>query len=157
MLRQARRTDIPAMHRVRTAVLENRLTTSIVTEADYIAALEHWGQGWVIDVDGDIAGFAIGNATDGNIWALFVDPRHEGRGHGRRLHDAVVNWLWSRGLQRLWLTTEPATRAQRFYEAAGWRCIGHTEKGELRFELPNPEGRSRFIGEPSAERCENRS
>jgi len=156
MLRQARRTDIPAMHRVRTAVLENRLTTSLVTEADYIAALEDWGRGWVIEVDGDIVGFSVGNATDGNIWALFVDPRHEGRGHGRRLHDTVVTWLWSRGLQRLWLTTDSGTRAQRFYERAGWRCVGRTDKGELRFELPNPKGRRRFIG-PSVERRENRS
>jgi GNAT superfamily N-acetyltransferase len=138
-------------------VLENRLTTSLVTEADYIAALEDWGQGWVIDVDGDIVGFAVGNATDGNIWALFVDPRHEGRGYGRHLHDTMVSWLWSRGLQRLWLTTDPGTRAQRFYEAAGWRCSGRTDKGELRFELPNPEGRNRFIGGPSVERRENRS
>jgi GNAT superfamily N-acetyltransferase len=90
MLRQARRTDIPAMHRVRTAVLENCLTTSLVTEADYLAALEESGRGWVIDVDGEIAGFAVGKAADGNIWALFVDPRHEGRGYGRSLHDVTV-------------------------------------------------------------------
>ena len=136
MLRQARRTDIPEMHRVRTAVLENRLT-SVVTEADYIAALEDWGRGWVSEVDVGITGFTVGNVTNGNIWALFVDPRHEGRGHGRRLHDTVVSWLWSRGLQRLWLTTDSGTRAHRFYEAAGWRCIGRTDKGELCFELHN--------------------
>jgi GNAT superfamily N-acetyltransferase len=135
MLRQALRSDISAMHRVRTAVFENRLTSTIVTEADYLAAIENSGQGWVIDVDGEIVGFAVGNATDGNIWALFVDPRHEGRGYGRCLHDATVAWLRSRGCERLWLTTDPGTRAQRFYEAAGWRCTGGTEKGELRFEL----------------------
>ena len=139
MLRQARRTDIPAMHRVRTAMLENRLTSSLVTEADYVAAIEGSGQGWVVDVDGEIAGFAVGNATDGSIWALFVDPRHEGRGYGRSLIDVTVAWLWSRGLERLWLTTDPGTRAQRFYEASGWRCVGRTEKGELRFELSRPE------------------
>jgi GNAT superfamily N-acetyltransferase len=63
--------------------------------------------------------FAIGNATYGNIWALFVDPAHERRGHGRRLHDAMVAWLWSQGLRKLWLTTEPGTRAERFYTEAG--------------------------------------
>jgi GNAT superfamily N-acetyltransferase len=139
MLRQARRTDIPAMHRVRTAVLENRLTSSVVTEADYVAAIEESGRGWVIDVDGEIAGFAVGNTTDGNIWALFVDPRHEGRGYGRSLHDVAVAWLRSRGFERLWLTTDPGTRAQRFYEAAGWRCVGRTQTGELRFELGSPQ------------------
>jgi GNAT superfamily N-acetyltransferase len=32
-----------------------------------------------------VVAFAIGDATIGNIWALFVDPRHERRGFGRRL------------------------------------------------------------------------
>jgi hypothetical protein len=40
MLRQALRSDIPAMHRVRGAELENRLTSSVVTEADCVTALE---------------------------------------------------------------------------------------------------------------------
>jgi hypothetical protein len=34
----------------------------------------------------------------------------------------------------LWLTTEPNTRAQGFYEAAGWRRIGLTQSGELSYE-----------------------
>jgi GNAT superfamily N-acetyltransferase len=55
-----------------------------------------------------------------NIWALFVDPEHERRGYGRMLHDTMTDWLRSRGVERLWLTTEPGTRAQKFYEAAGW-------------------------------------
>jgi GNAT superfamily N-acetyltransferase len=76
-----------------------------------------------------------------DIWALFVDPRHERRGVGRRLHDTVVAWLWSRGLDEIWLTTESDTRAHRFYEAAGWQCAGRTERGELRFELRNPGSR----------------
>jgi len=38
-LRIADRHDIAAMHRVRTAVLENRLTSSVITERDYIPAI----------------------------------------------------------------------------------------------------------------------
>jgi GNAT superfamily N-acetyltransferase len=85
-LRQARRADIPAMHRVRLAVRENRLTANI-TQEDYVPAIEHTGRGWVVEVDGAVVGFAVGNAATGNIWALFVDPAHEGQGHGRRLHE----------------------------------------------------------------------
>ena len=85
---------------------------------------------------GEVVAFAIGNAVTGNIWALFVRPEYEGRGHGRQLHDTMVSWLWAAGLDRLWLTTEPGTRAQRFYEVAGWRLTGTTERGELRYELP---------------------
>jgi GNAT superfamily N-acetyltransferase len=82
-----------------------------------------------------VIGFAIGNATNGNIWALFVGPEHERRGHGRRLLDAAVAWLWSQGLRRLWLTPEPGTRAQQFYERAGWQLTGPADHGELRYEL----------------------
>jgi glutathione S-transferase len=136
-LRQAQRGDIPGMHRVRLAVRENRLVSG-VTPADCVPAIEETGRGWVVEDDGTIVGFAVGNASDGNIWALFVDPAHEGRGHGRRLHDAMVEWLFSRGLQRLWLSTEPGTRAQAFYEVAGWTHMGMLGNGEARYERSRP-------------------
>jgi GNAT superfamily N-acetyltransferase len=87
-------------------------------------------------VQSHIVGFAVGNAESDNIWALFVDPQHEGRCHGRRLHDTMLGWLWSRGLRRLWLSTDPGTRAQRFYQRAGWSAAGLLPSGEMRFELP---------------------
>jgi GNAT superfamily N-acetyltransferase len=134
VLREARREDIPGMHSVRTSVRENRLTSRI-SESDYIPAIEIHGKGWVIEDEGEVVGFAVGDARDGNIWALFVHPDHERRGYGRRLHDAMVSWLWSRGLERLWLTTEANTRAQGFYEAAGWKRAGESAQGAIRFEL----------------------
>ena len=127
------------MHRVRAAVRENRLVSTVITEADTINAIETLGRGWVIDVNGEIVGFAIGNATNSNIWALFIDPEHEGRGYGRRLHDAMVAWMWEQDLKQLWLSTEPGTRAQRFYEVAGWENVGMTKGGEVRFEMLNPQ------------------
>jgi GNAT superfamily N-acetyltransferase len=132
--RQAVAADIAGIQRVRWSVRENRLVSSVITDDDVREAIEESGRGWVVESEGEVVAFAIGNARTGNIWALFVHPEHEGRGHGRRLHGAMVRWLWSRGLDRLWLTTEPQTRAQRFYEAAGWRLIGPTDRGELRYE-----------------------
>jgi GNAT superfamily N-acetyltransferase len=134
MLRQAVRADVSGIQRVRRAVKENRLTTSVVTDVDVIEAIERTGRGWVVEDDGRIVGFAIGHAGTGNIWALFVEPGHEGRGHGRRLHHAMVDWLWAQGLTRLWLTTGPETRAARFYAAAGWQLAGTEPNGELLFE-----------------------
>lgn len=132
--RRAVAADIPAIQRVRRSVRENRLVSSVITDDEVREAIEESGRGWVVEAQGEVVAFAVGNARTGNIWALFVHPDHEGRGHGRRLHDAMVSWLWSRGLERLWLTTEPETRAQRFYEAAGWQLIGPTDRGELRYE-----------------------
>jgi GNAT superfamily N-acetyltransferase len=126
------------MHRVRLSVRQNRLTSRIVSEADYIAAIEETGRGWVVEHEGCVVGFAVGNSRSGNIWALFVDPDYEGHGYGRELHTAMTSWLWSRGLEWLWLTTEPGTRAERFYRAAGWIDAGRTESGEIRLELSRP-------------------
>lgn len=144
------------MHRVRLAAKENRLTTTTITEADYIPAIEANGRGWVVEERGEVVGFAVGDKRDGNVWALFVHPDHEGHGHGRRLHDAMVSWLWAQGLDRLWLTTDPSTRAQAFYEAADWQRAGQAEHGELRFEQWAPtsgsSGRSPPRGGPPLNR-----
>lgn len=131
--------DIDSMHRVRLAVLENRLRDlSRVTPDDYRRMLESDGRGWVYELDGNIVGFAVADRIRRNIWALFVAPEHEGRGIGRPLHDAMVDWLFRTAPGNIWLTTEPNTRAERFYSAAGWRRIGMDGNGEVRFELTTP-------------------
>jgi len=135
MLRAARASDIPAIQRIRASVKENRLVSTVITDEDVRTAIEDTGRGWVVDEEGEVVAFAIGNAVNGNIWALFVRPEAEGRGYGRQLHDTMVDWLWTAGLDRLWLTTEPGTRAQRFYQAAGWQLVGPADQGELRYEM----------------------
>lgn len=122
LLRRATFGDVASVQRVRRAVRENRLVSTVISDDDVRDALEHTG-GWVIESDGEVVAFAIANATNGNIWALFVHPDHERRGHGRRLHDTMIDWLGAQGCKRLWLTTEPGTRAQSFYESAGWQLV----------------------------------
>jgi GNAT superfamily N-acetyltransferase len=135
-LRVATRDDVAALHRVRLAVRENVLSRpELVTHADYVEHLERRGRGWLVEVHGQVVGFAVGRADDGNVWALFVDPEHERRGIGGALHDALVAWMFAQGLERLWLTTDPGTRAETFYRARGWREAGR-EGAELRLELP---------------------
>ena len=135
MVRQAVAADIPAIQSVRHSVRENRLISTIISDEEVQEAIEVTGRGWVVEVSGEVVAFAIGNAENGNIWALFVRPECEHRGYGRSLHDTMVNWLWASGRKHLWLTTQPGTRAQKFYETAGWRLAGETGRGELRFEL----------------------
>ena len=134
-LRRAVRADAGAMHSVRMAVRENRLVSVVLTEADYVHAIEVGGACWVVEAGGRIVGFASGSVEDGNVWALFVHPDHEGRGYGRQLHDRMVASLRDQGVERLWLTTQPGTRAETFSLAAGWRRTGTTHSGEARFEL----------------------
>lgn len=143
MLRVATASDIPDIQRIRRAVRENRLVSTVIHDRDVQEAIERKGRGWVVESDGEVVAFAIVNVHTGNIWALFVHPAHEREGFGRQLHDVMVDWSWSQGLDRLWLTTEPHTRAQRFYEAAGWHRAGATDSGELRYERERPEARAR--------------
>jgi GNAT superfamily N-acetyltransferase len=138
ILRPALKADIPGMHRVRRGVRENGLSSpDRVTEADYEAALDQRGRTWVMDTDGSITAFATGYRS-GNIWALFVQPEHEGRGYGKQLHTVMVGWLWSQGLERLWLTTVQGTRAERFYRAQGWQPCGLACDGDVQMELYRP-------------------
>lgn len=138
MLRQAQRRDLDAMMRIRKAVRENRLITRVIGAEEIIEQIERSGRGWVFERDGEVVGFAIGNVVECNIWALFVDPDHAASGVGRQLHDVMLEWLWQQGLDSLWLSTDPGTRAERFYRRAGWRDCGIEAHGEVRFEMRRP-------------------
>ncbi|MEO5685794.1 MAG: GNAT family N-acetyltransferase [Burkholderiaceae bacterium] len=137
LLRQATRDDLPGIWRVRYAVVENPLTPGCIDDDEVIAQIETTGRGWVVEEDGAVVAFAIGDASGANVWALFVDPRAEGRGYGSRLHDTMVEWLWTHGLNTLWLSTGTDTKARGFYERRGWRCIGPDGEKAVRLELTN--------------------
>jgi len=137
VLRQATRDDLAGLWRVRYAVVENTLAPGRIEDDAVLAQLESSGRGWVVEEGGEIVAFAIGDASGASVWALFVHPQAEGRGHGSRLHDTMVEWLWTHGLTTLWLTTGADTRARGFYERRGWRCAGPHPQGQVRLELTN--------------------
>jgi len=136
-LREATRADLAGIWRVRYAVVENTLVPGRIEDDEVISQLEASGRGWVVEEDGEIVAFAIGDAKGANVWALFVDPRAEGRGHGSLLHDTMVEWLWTNGLDTLWLSTGADTKARGFYERRGWRCTGAVGRNQVRLELTN--------------------
>ncbi len=124
------------MHTVRLAVRENVLSSpEAVTAAEYCEMLESRGRGWVAVQAGGVAGFAVADRVASSIWALFVDPEHEGRGLGRQLHDRAVAWLFEQGAGEIALSTQPASRAVGFYRAAGWRDAGFEASGDIRMTL----------------------
>lgn len=136
IFRRATEADIDGMSRVRMAVQENRLSDPLrVTHAMYREMLLEKGAGWVCEAQGEVAGFAIVDLSCSNIWALFVDPLYEKKGIGRQLHDLMVSWSFAVGQSRLWLSTDPGTRAEVFYRKAGWGEAGTEQSGEIRFEL----------------------
>lgn len=136
-LRQALVGDMPGLWEVRYAVTENTLTPGRIPDEELRASIEEAGRGWVVEQDGVILGFAIGLAETGNVWALFVRPEAQGQGIGSALHAAMIEWFATQPVPLLWLTTGTDTKARRFYEAHGWRCVGDAGKREVRYERAN--------------------
>jgi hypothetical protein len=70
--------DIDAMHQVRVAVTENRLSDpSRISPVQYRTMLEDDGCGWVHEEDGRVVAFGIADRRRSSIWALFVAPGFE--------------------------------------------------------------------------------
>jgi GNAT superfamily N-acetyltransferase len=139
-LRQATAADIPGMWEVRYAVTENTLTPGRLSDEQFRAAIEDTGRGWLIEADGDIQGFAVGHATTGNVWALFVHPRAQGLGYGARLHTAMIDWFGTQPVDMLWLSTGRDTRARQFYQKHGWRSDGPYGADEIKYIRVNERG-----------------
>lgn len=136
VLRQATMSDAEQIWAVRYAVRENTLAPGKLTDEDLRREIEDAGRGWVVEEEGSIKGFAIGNARTGNIWALFILPESQGRGYGSRLHDVMIRWLRVQGAPTPWLTTGRDTHAAGFYERRGWRLVKVSDNGEALYELP---------------------
>ena len=136
ILRQASVADTPGIWDVRYSVSENTLTRGRLSDEDVRREIEDTGRGWVIDDDGQIKAFAIGNAQSGNIWALFVSPAAQGMRYGHRLHEVMIDWLRAQNAPTLWLTTGSQARARGFYERRGWQLVSISDSGEARYELP---------------------
>ena len=132
-LRNATVSDVPAMHRVRTSVRENRLSeTSHIKEAAYLPYITA-GSIWVAETENGILGFSAIDATASRVWALFVDPVVEGAGIGLALHGRMLDWARAEGIAQLTLSTAEGSRAVQFYSRAGWK-VASTANGEIRFE-----------------------
>lgn len=114
--------DIPAMSHIRLSVTENLLSDpGRVTTRMYEDYLEKDGRGWVAEIDGAVLAFCYADKNDASIWALFVDPAHEGQGLAKRLLQLAVAWLFELGHRSIRLSTAAHSRADRFYAAQGWR------------------------------------
>jgi GNAT superfamily N-acetyltransferase len=134
--REANVNDVEQMQVVRHAVKENTLSDPrLVTNEHYIEFMMERGKGWVCEYGNEIAGFAIVDLKDHNIWALFVKPGFEKQGIGRQLHHIMLNWYFQQTKTDVWLGTAPGTRAEKFYRKAGWTEAGKHGKGEIKFEM----------------------
>jgi GNAT superfamily N-acetyltransferase len=135
-IRRATTADIEPMHEIRVAVIENALSNPArITPQMYEDHLDRLGQGWVCEIDGRVIGFSFAARADFSIWGLFVFSQYERRGVGKQLLKCATDWLFEIGADRVTLTTETNTRADRFYSAQGWTRGEMKDDVEIRFVL----------------------
>lgn len=136
IFREARREDIDQIQIVRNSVTENTLSDpGLVTNRDCEEFMFERGKGWVCEIDQTIVGFAIADLKENNIWALFLDPKYEKQGIGRKLHQMMMDWYFSQTNEKVWLGTAFNTRAEEFYRKAGWTEAGTNGSKEIKFEM----------------------
>lgn len=139
LLRRATEADLPRLFEIWTVVDEHRLLVGwqqfMVTGRRLLAD----GPVWVWANAHGVQGFAAVNTTTGEIEALYVDPRAQGRGIGRALLRKCCDGLIRRGHRHAWLVTSPGTRAERIYRDAGWQEAGTEPTGAVKL-------RKRLVG-----------
>ena len=134
--REATIRDIAQIQFVRNAVKENMLSDpALVPDKDVEEYITKRGKGWVCEVDEKIVGFSIVDLVDKNVWALFVHPDFEAMGVGKKLHQVMMVWYFIQTKEKIWLGTEPKSRAETFYRMQGWKEVGIHGKGEIKFEM----------------------
>ncbi len=147
IFREALVKDIQEIQAVRNSVKENALSDpALVSDAACEEYLMVRGKGWVCEINNSIVGFAIADLVENNIWALFVHPGYEKKGIGKKLHDIMMDWYFSKSKEAAWLGTSPCTRAEIFYRTCGWREVGIHGKGEIKFEMTVEQWRKNYSG-----------
>ncbi len=141
-IRIAQRYDIDTLFEIRTSVVENyqsleEIAQLGITPESIAKMLETDCRAWVAEIEDRSIGFSIANATEKTIFGTFVLPSFECRGAGRALMQAAENWLWSKGMNEIWLVTgnDPSLRAYGFYLHLDWIMVGIEPDGDFRGEM----------------------
>jgi len=133
LIRRATEADRARINEIRFSVKENILRDPTRVTPDMVTWFIDNPGIWLWEEDGKVLGFSAADTRDGTIFALFIDPEHEGRGIGRALFAKALDSLREAGHRTGSLTTQPGSRADRFYQRAGWKAVGTSERGERIF------------------------
>jgi len=86
-----------------------------------------------VDETDGVVGYTAVHPVDGEMFLLFVDPAHAGRGIGRTLLAAAHHALRAAGCREAFLFThEQNERALAVYTAAGYRPDGSVRVSDFR-------------------------
>jgi ribosomal protein S18 acetylase RimI-like enzyme len=107
----------------------------------------------VFEAGGRVRGFVSGGPSrddvpGGEVYAIYLDPRWQGRGAGRQMLEAATRLLADAGFPRASLWVLSGNHAARgFYESQGWRWDGTEHEWEPADDVSVPEVRyARSLG-----------
>lgn len=139
-IRQAQLEDIETLFLIRTSVKENHQSRAEIAQLgitpDSVAKMLAIDcRAWLAEIEGRAIAFSIANATEKTIFGMFVLPEFEGQGAGRALMQQAETWLFSHGIDEIWLLTDSDRnlRAYGFYLHLGWMPVGIQSNGEMKF------------------------
>ena len=128
MLREIRASDFASLIELRSATRQNAMSAREleaigVTETSMKAAIKGTHRGWLVECEGHLVGFAMGDAKAQELTVIALLPDFEGKGYGARLLKRVEEWLAEQGCSEIWLTTDvdQSLRAYGFYISQGWK------------------------------------
>ncbi|HGM5578940.1 TPA: GNAT family N-acetyltransferase [Pseudomonas putida] len=139
-LRQALPEDVELLFDIRTSVKQNHLSREQmhdlgITATSLTEALREAPCSWIAEYEQEAVGFAMVDLDDGELFALFVHPQHEGKGIGRLLLQQAEAALFQHH-EVIHLTTDGGQmiRANGFYQRAGWVSSGAVDDQDVRYE-----------------------
>ena len=134
--------DIDTLFELRTSVVENyqsreEIAELGITPQSVSQMLDTDCCAWIAEIGERAIGFSIANAMEKTIFGIFVRPAFEGRGAGRALMQAAESWLFSKGIEEIWLVTgnDPNLRAYGFYLHLGWIATAVETDGDFKGEM----------------------
>lgn len=133
MIRLARPSDIPALHRVEASAATAFIGTHMAFAADHppndpadlLAAIDRQLL-WVVEADGEVIGFVYAEAFHGGLYVreLSVAAAAQKQGHGAALMATVIAAAAARGDRQLMLTTDRSLAWNApFYTRLGFRIV----------------------------------
>lgn len=139
-IRIATEADVETLFDIRTSVTQNHqsreeLAAIGVTPQAIGEMFRTTSRAWIAEDGSEALAFAMADAAEGTVFAMFVRPGNEGRGLGRALMHEAESWLFAEGWDEIWLLTgsDPALRAVGFYLRLGWTAVGAEPDGQTRY------------------------
>jgi len=145
-LREIERTDIKDILDIRVSTIENHFSMTDlaevgVTQESIAKWLEGSVKGWVCEISGEPAGFALADSKTAEVLVVACYPKYERRGIGKALMLKVHEWLWSFDHNEIWLWSDPdpGIRAYGFYRKLGYEPAGVTKGSDELLKLKRRE------------------